>query len=74
METLQQTYERFGKKISPPMAAIDVEAEIGCQTCTAGLELLAELKCPLSNIVNNKHCLVGIRDILLVMKHFRYFR
>ena len=56
METLQQTYERFGKKISPPMAAIDVEAEIGCQTCTAGLELLAELKCPLSNIVNNKHC------------------
>ncbi len=37
-------------------------ADSGCQTCTAGPEILTKLKCPYTYLIKTKHRIVGITD------------
>ena len=64
IEIIKQTHERFGKRtplfLKP--ATVDAIADSGCQTCTAGPEILSTLKCPRNYLVASKHRIVGITD------------
>ena len=62
IKILEKTHEQFGKKNGPIITDILTEAiaDSGCQTCTAGPELLNKLKCPRAYLVKTKHKIVGI--------------
>ena len=62
IKVLEQTHEQFGKKDGPIISDLRTEAvaDSGCQTCTAGPELLNKLKCSYAYLVKTKHKIVGI--------------
>ena len=62
VEIMQHTHERFGKKLFRPLQRTNLTAtaDSGCQTCTAGPELLTDLKCPTSYLVKTRHRINGI--------------
>ena len=64
VEILQHVHQRFGKKFSPLQTHTEIEtvARSGCQTCTAGPELLTKLKCPPTFLIRTNHCIVRIMD------------
>ena len=64
VEILQHVHQRFGKKFSLPQTHTEIEAvaDNGCQTCTAGPELMTKLKCPPTYLIRTNHRIVGITD------------
>ena len=54
--------EMFGQTKLHTMEAI---ADTGCQTCTAGQDILLKLGGTLDNLVRTKHKIVGITDVSL---------
>lgn len=61
---LQKTHKRFGKgDIQLATNALtDAIADSGCQTCTAGPEILTKLRCPHHYLVKTRHKIIGITD------------
>ena len=64
--TMHATHERLGKRWKGNRRGIfdptetEAIADTGCQTCTAGLEILELLNCPESYLVPSSHKIVGI--------------
>ena len=63
---MHSAHERFGVKWKGSRKGIykphtvSTLADSGCQTCTAGIDLLEDIKCPLSYLVPTTHRIMGI--------------
>ena len=64
INVIQKTHKRFGKEDLPLAFNVDTNAiaDSGCQTCTAGPEILTKLRCPNQYLVKTKHKIIGITD------------
>ena len=64
IQVIHETHKRFGRKDQPPTTDtwIGAVADSGCQTCTAGPELLQQLRCPYAYLVKTRHKIVGITE------------
>ena len=62
VDIIRQTHERFGKTtpLSLKQGATQAVADSGCQTCTAGPEILSLLNCPKSYLISTRHKTIGI--------------
>ena len=68
---MHESHRIFGKRwkgsrkgIHNP-TEISTVADTGCQTCTAGPELLKEIKCPTKYLIPTRHRILGITDTSL---------
>ncbi len=68
---MHAAHEKFGvrwsgsrKGIYKPRVA-EAVADSGCQTCSAGIDVLEKIGCPLEYLVPTSHRIVGITDSLL---------
>ena len=63
-QIVRQSHEKFGKTTSFPLQRTGINAisDSGCQTCTAGPEILRKLNCPPSYLVKTRHNIVGITE------------
>lgn len=59
---IKKTHERFGKftPLSIKQGVTQAVTDSGCQTCTAGPELLSLMNCPKSYLVTTRHRTIGI--------------
>ena len=67
---LDDVHKQLGKVYQPrhsnnSIQCIKAIADTGCQTCTAGKDLLKALKCPQEYLISTKHQIVGITDTSL---------
>ena len=68
LEILQEAHQKYGTPINTPAKKYhDVEAlaDTGCQTCTAGMNLLTHMKIPPAYLIPTKHRITGITDTSL---------
>ena len=64
IQIIQQSHARFGKTTNPSLRHTEVNGitDSGCQTCTAGPEILKQLNCPASYLVRTRHRIIGITE------------
>ena len=62
VKIIEQTHERFGRQTPPSLrrGVVQAVADSGCQTCTAGPEILSTLNCPNNYLITTKHRTAGI--------------
>ena len=62
---MHASHKKFGKTWNnrfPSTNDVEAIADSGCQTCTAGVDFLHQIKCPPSYLVSTRHRIVGITN------------
>ena len=61
----ENKHEETNSRKTAEWTTLRAVADTGCQTCTAGMDLIKQLCCPISSLIKTRHRIVGITDTLL---------
>ena len=64
MKLDKHSHQKYGSSIPPNnrWQQVFAVADTGCQTCTAGMNLVNKLNCNESTLINTRHKIIGITD------------